>query len=241
MGCPENPPTYPQPAAKPVRTVRLSAFAIGRYPVSVHQYCEFLNEARFSEGYVHPWFKRDVTKGLRGPWQPRSGRANQPARVTRTGAQAFCTWAAKAKFEGKVCRLPTEAEWEYVARGKEGRNYPWGEVTNQVQTLSDPIGARPELATPEGVQDLNGPVSQWCLDSESKSYEGLGNDNPVNMVGGQRGIVRGGPLMRMGFINEHMVPPPAWRRFMAADQETDTLPSGFRVVVTDKAHPLAPK
>jgi len=241
MGCTEQPLGYLQTNAMPTRTVRLSAFAIGRYPVSVHQYCEFLNDAGYADAYVHKTFRKDAAQGLRGPWWPRPGRASQPARVTHTGAQAFCAWASKAKFEGKVCRLPTEAEWEYVARGKEGRKYPWGNATNKVHTVFDPIGARPELATPEGVQDLNGPVSQWCLDFDQDTYERLGTNNPVNMAESKRHIVRGGPLTRMGFINEHMVPPPAWRRFAKTDRDTSALPSGFRVVVTDRSHPLAPK
>ena len=181
MGCPPAPPTYAQPEATPTRRVRLSPFAIGRRLVTVGQYCEYLNADGYSETNLTSYFKSCIVRTADGGWRPRSGKGERAAGVTWSGAEGFCRWAGNHKFSGHVCRLPTEAEWEFVARGESGRTYPWGEQATPPTSPGD--------TTPEGVQELNGPMAQWCLDSISKSYEGFGQEDPINTGG----IAAGGP------------------------------------------------
>lgn len=182
----------------PVHEVKISDFLMDRFPVTVSQYRHFV-ECR-ERGYLgrdfwstEGWAWRERNKRLSpGSWEDQLRHPNRPLiQVTWYEADAY------ARYKG--ARLPTEAEWEYAARGKEGRKYPWGndDPTDQHANFDDrliapsPVGIYPLGATPEGVRDLAGNVDEWCSDWYGPYTDGPASD-PVGPSTGALRLVRGG-------------------------------------------------
>jgi formylglycine-generating enzyme required for sulfatase activity len=149
----------------PGRAVMLKAFEMGRYPVTVTEYRQFVED----EGYGDErWWKAggfgDKTEPER--WEDQKQHPNRPvSRVSWYEAGAYCAWAG--------ARLPSEVEWERPARGTERRMYAWGDEepdasrANYVETgpgHPTPVGLYPAGATPEGILDLAGNVWEWVDD-----------------------------------------------------------------------------
>jgi formylglycine-generating enzyme required for sulfatase activity len=141
------------------------------------------------------------------PGDPRFDRPELPVTFVRwEDSVAFCTWAGG--------RLPTEAEWEYAARGIEGREFPWGDFYNAhlsnhgsfAQDETDatdgfsglaPVGSFPDGATPLGLLDMAGNASEWVSDLWDVDDNGFGYPpasavNPKGPANGVGHVLRGG-------------------------------------------------
>jgi formylglycine-generating enzyme required for sulfatase activity len=180
------------PHEQPVSQVSLSCFYLSRFPVT---------NAQFE--------KCDPShKTKRAPW----ANDNHPVvYVSSKEAEKFCTWLSSK--EGKKYRLPTEAEWEYAARGMDGRTFPWGESLDggQLANFADkrtnfawrdpfiddgfaetaPVGSYPRGVSPFGIEDMAGNVFEWCLDY-FENYKGRERVNPRGAASGSKRIYRGG-------------------------------------------------
>ena len=102
--------------------------------------------------------------------KPVSWLANHPVTlVSVPDAQAFCAW--RGKREGRVCRLPTEDEWEKAARGTDQRYYPWGNdwEPHRLNTeergpyTTTPVKRYPQGRSPYGLYDMAGNLFQWTV------------------------------------------------------------------------------
>ena len=178
----------------PVHEVELRAFEIGRYPVTVEEYRQFVED----DGYLKElWWSAGGFGKRKEPdsWEEQLQYPNRPVvNVNWYDAAAYCAW--------RGLRLPTEAEWERAARGRDGRKYPWGKEKPDVERANydecsighaTPVGMFPGGATPDGIDDLAGNVWEWVGDWYGEDYYGKSPAaNPEGPVSGKMRVLRGG-------------------------------------------------
>lgn len=144
---------------QPAHEVPVDAFALQRFEVTNVQYQRFVN----ATGHAAPrhWWDGHFAKG----------DALLPVvNVTWYDATAYAEWLSRDLTS--PIRLPSEAEWEWAARGAAGRLYPWGNdddkrCRNAADTSRNgpvAVGTYPCGATPAGVMDLAGNAREWTRD-----------------------------------------------------------------------------
>ncbi|HEX3526722.1 MAG TPA: SUMF1/EgtB/PvdO family nonheme iron enzyme [Thermoanaerobaculia bacterium] len=154
------------PDEQPIHWVQLSPFWVGETQVTNAQYSVFLEKTKYTE----PDYWRD--KRFSSPEQPVVG-------VSWYDVRAFCAWLAKVS--GWEVTLPSEAQWEFAARGTDGREYPWGperpDSTRSCFGLDyqkgqpTPAGSYPAGRGPFGTLDQAGNGWEWCRDAwDAKRY-----------------------------------------------------------------------
>ncbi len=211
------------PDERPVHGVRLDACYVSVFPVTNAQYERFR------------------------PDRPASARKYSPdddcpaVRLTWDESVAFCEWLS-AK-EGATYRLPTEAEWEYAARGPTGRIYPWGasppgidrcnlgwgtrdKWASDGHEFASPVPAFRECASPWGMCDMAGNVWEWCADFYDEKWYAHKEASRLNPGGPRQGgtrVVRGG-----SFIDDVEQARSSYRGSKEPDVRASNI--GFRVV-----------
>ena len=171
---------------RPVHSVTVASFKIGKYEVTFDQW-----DACVSEGGCSRYTPDDEG------W----GRGNRPViHVSWNDVQGFIDWL-NDKTGGNF-RLPTEAEWEYAARAGSITKYSWGNSTsnNRANCYEDcgdrwsntaPVGSF--SANPWGLHDMHGNVWEWVQDCWNDSYVGAPTDGNAWLTGDcSRRMTRGG-------------------------------------------------
>jgi serine/threonine-protein kinase len=167
----------------PAHEVTVQSFEIDRTEVSNEEYARFINESD------HPSPADWVGK------MPIKGQEKWPVRyVSLDDARAFAEW--RSKRDGVTYRLPTEIEWEFAAKGQTDYHYPWGNTWSDdranLETLTPkPVGSYLKGASPFGVLDLIGNVSEWTS-SQSRIYPGNTRSAVASPGTGSEYIIRGG-------------------------------------------------
>ncbi len=254
----------PGDGESPARRVTLASFLIDRTAVSNREFTRFVSQT----GYVSvaeeigssfvfagllpddfpptrgvaeaPWW-REVSGACwhrpEGPSSDIKQRLDHPAvHLCWLDAQAYCEWAGK--------RLPTEAEWEYAARGGlAGKRFPWGDQLNpggehccniwqgrfprQNSCDDGHYGTAPvESFEPNGFGLFNpcGNVWEWCADWFSDVFEGTPLIAPTGPATGTRRVIRGGSfLCHESYCNRYRVAARS-----SNDPLTTTSHMGFR-------------
>ena len=171
---------------RPVHTVHINAFFMDEHEVTNSEYKAFLLE--------NPsWQKKQIDKRFHNGeylkhWSDDnnypSGKADHPVTyVSWYAAMAYAEWAGK--------RLPTEAEWEYAARGGlEGQKYPSGNTlstgeANYNRHVGDTTPVGQYAANGYGLYDMAGNVWEWCLDAYDAGFYSASR-NSRNPISGAR-------------------------------------------------------
>lgn len=203
---------------KPVHTVRVDDFYIGKYEVTYGQFKEFIDATSY---------KSDADKGNGSyiwngsSWEMKSGvnwrcdvngntlspsEYNHPViHVSWNDATEYCDWLSKQT--GEAYRLPREAEWEYAARGEATTTssasvasapykYSGSNNIDKVAWYDDNSGSKThpvgqKQANELGIYDMSGNVWEWCSDWYG-SYGSGSQTNPVGAASGSYRVLRGG-------------------------------------------------
>jgi sulfatase modifying factor 1 len=235
---------------RPVRRVRLKPFQIDRYPVTNQDFAAFVKDTDYkTEAEVYGWsfvfwshipqdkfqsLVRDTVAAApwwcqvpgafwnapEGPGSDIAKRLDHPVvHVTWNDAQTYCAWSGN--------RLPTEAEWEYAARGGlKQKLYPWGDKLRpngehlcniwqgsfpQEDTAEDGYsGTCPVTAFPPngfGLYSITGNTWEWCADwfGTQEQFDEVTEDPKGSPTGASRVMKGGSFLCHKSYCNRYRV------------------------------------
>jgi formylglycine-generating enzyme required for sulfatase activity/class 3 adenylate cyclase len=146
---------------KPIHQVEVKSFAIGKYPITVREWNECVAATACAN--------------------KATGNDDAPVtNVSWSDTQQFTEWLSRVT--SKKYRLPSEAEWEYAARGGKQTRYSWGDQfvsgmancngCNEAYDATQPMKVGSFKPNPLGVYDMGGGVDQWVSDCWHKGYQG---------------------------------------------------------------------
>jgi formylglycine-generating enzyme required for sulfatase activity len=228
---------------KPVHEVNLKGFYMGKYEVTRGQFRKFMEATKYqteAEKYGGSW----IWSSEENKWVKKDGlnwkkdakgndcfknKENDPVIfVSHNDAIAYVNWLKSTS--NKKYRLPTEAEWEYAAKGGHKNSlykYAGSDNIDEVAWYGNandethPIGTKKANAL--GLFDMTGNVWEWCSDWYDKNYyQYIAESNPEGGLTGDYRVLRGG-----SFNSSAGHCRPAFRNFFKPDYRSINI--GFRL------------
>jgi iron(II)-dependent oxidoreductase len=167
---------------QPEHKVKMKAFYMDKYEVTNKQYYEFCISTKTPLPQF--WDMKEFRSGLEFADYPVVG-------VSYIDAEKYAKWKGK--------RLPTEAEWEYAARGGlEGKNFPLGDMADSTtinfgRKYKGILKSGSFPANGYGLFDITGNVWEWTSDFYDAGYYAIStNENPPGPERGRFKVIRGG-------------------------------------------------
>ena len=244
----------------PAHPVRIDGFSIYKYEVTCAQYKEFMDAGGYSdpEWWDSAGWMWKEKNGITAPlnWNNPEYNIGEDFPDYPVGGVSWYEAMAYARFVGRT--LPTEAQWEYAARGTlgtdengdgypEGYRFPWGDefyMDGEVHCnylapagtaydddfeFSSPVGTFENGASIFGLMDMSGNVAEWCLDwFDNTYYWDNVFDNPAGPDTGTEKTIRGGYYLLQGYDDGGFY----FRTTARTGKEPDTRRTfiGFRLV-----------
>ena len=230
----------------PAHPVTLSGYWIYQHDITVAQYRAFCTATKHKlPKFPRPTVdfptidKTNLSWAAFTTWSAPALQQHPIVNVTWNDAKAYADWAGVT--------LPTEAQWEYAARGPQGRNYPWGgtatkddrtngwdatrcansENSLKVEKSTWPVGSFPTGASWCGAQDMAGNVFQWCADWYG-DYAATPATDPAGPATGKYRTLRGGSWYSPATGNR------------SAGRSKDYLPTDFSYYIGFRCASLTP-
>ena len=176
----------------PQHAIRLAKpLAVGRYPITRAEYAAYARDTSGADSIAGTWFEATDRDPV--------------VMITWSDANDYAEWLSRRT--GQHYRLPTEAEWEYAARGGAQTRYWWGDEIGQGNAncgmcrsrwdgrSTSPVGSF--NANPYGLYDMLGNVYQWVADCYAWDYRGASEDASTPFESGdcRQRVLRGGSWM----------------------------------------------
>lgn len=222
MGAAENQQNGSRKQEFPTHQVTLDNYYISRYPITVAQFARFISETNYitdaesgvgldERKYFGSWISVNGVStssrttnwryNNRGELLTEKEDKHPVVHVSWNDANAYCKWLSEK--EGKQFRLPTEAEWEYAARGGNRSNgyiYSGSNNLDEVGWYCDnskdtlrEVGLK--LPNELSIYDMSGLIWEWCYDYFAP-YSDKELINPKGPETGEKRIIRGGTNTR---------------------------------------------